>query len=398
MSHHTPRSRLHCLLALFTLVAITACGAEEERASTGGRYLASSWVASDDGTNTYIALFDSLDRDEPLDFGTALEVPGYGDAWVYDEWVFVVDGEAPIVTRYVIADGALTPESALSFANEGVFGAAFYDNQILSRNKAYLANSQNREYIVWNPSTMEITGHVPWPEVDFGEGFAPFHSYLDRGGEVVGKYFFHGIYAHDEDFTQFSDRSIVGVYDIETDELVKTINVPCPMMDVASLGDDGYLYLSAWSYIPLSYLSGLTPKSCAARIDIETQTLDTEWTFDWADVTDGDQASALRALPGGQGIFAVFHGTDIEPTGDIWDLDAGDNDWELYTIDLATKAVAPTGVLFGDGSYYESHVGDGYFVYLGNGGDTQVYERTSVGYEPRFSATGWMSRLFALER
>ena len=56
-------------------------------------------------------------------------------------------------------------------------------------------------------------------------------------------------------------------YDVATDALVDTIPVPCPMMDVASLGADGYLYVSGWSYMPLSAEAGLSPKNCAARID-----------------------------------------------------------------------------------------------------------------------------------
>ena len=47
-----------------------------------------------------------------------------------------------------------------------------------------------------------------------------------------------------------------------------------------------------------------------------------------------------------------------------------------------------------DGSFYESHVDGRYFVYLGSGEDTQVYERTDAGYQPKLKARGWMSRLF----
>jgi hypothetical protein len=92
----------------------------------------------------------------------------------------------------------------------------------------------------------------------------------------------------------------------------------------------------------------------------------------------------------------VFHGSGIAPSADIWAQDAGENDWELYSINLESKAVQPTGIKFDDGSYYESHVGDRYFVYLGKADDTQVYERTAGGYEPKMFARGWMSRLFQL--
>jgi hypothetical protein len=57
----------------------------------------------------------------------------------------------------------------------------------------------------------------------------------------------------------------------------------------------------------------------------------------------------LRDVSGNDGIFAVFHGTGVEVTED---MDIGD--------------------------------------------DTQVYERTATGYDPKLLARGWMSRLFRL--
>jgi hypothetical protein len=362
-------------------------------------YLAASWVTDAELTNTYVSVFDSLDI-ERLDFGAALEIPGFGDAWVFEKWVFIADGETPRVGRYTLSErGALELDVELDFSNYGALGATFWDQQILSPTKAYLSNARGREYIVWNPTTMEITGTVPWPEFGFAAGLDVLNSYTDRGGVVRDGYFFHGFYAHDEDFLAFGDSSVVLVYDIETDELVTTIDVPCPMMDVASLSDDGHIYVSGWSYIPLSYLAGYSPNNCAARIDVSTRALDPSWSLNYSDIDQGDQGSALRVVSGNDGVFAMFHGTDVPVTEgmDIWDLDVGENDWELYSIDLARNTVAPTGIKMGDGSYYESHVDDRYFVYLALGfADTRVYERTRSGYEPRFEAQGWMSRLFRL--
>jgi hypothetical protein len=369
-------------------------GAPEE----GPLYLASTWIATDEMTNTYVAVIDSLEGDE-LDLSNPLEIGGYGDAWVSDGAVFVADGESPTVTRYTLDDdGQLEAGDTLDFSAYGVTGAAFYDNDVLSPTKAYLANVSGLEYVVWNPTTMEITGTAAWPEIDFGEGLMPFHSYTDRGGAVVDGLYFHGIYAHDEDFFRFGDHSLITVWDIETDELVDMIEVPCPMMDVASVGDDGYLYVSGWSYMPLSFDAGYSEVNCAARIDLETRELDQDWLLDYSEALDGEQGSGLRAVSGHEGIFAVFHGSGVEVVDniDIWELDVGDDDWELYSIDLDTRDVEPTGVLFSDGSYYESHVDGDYYVYLGAGTQTQVYQRTGGAYVKKLKAAGWMSRLFRL--
>jgi hypothetical protein len=360
-------------------------------------YLAASWVTNAETTSTYVSVFDSLDV-ERLDFANAVEIAGYGDAWVHEGQIFISEGESPRVGRYTLGDdGALRLDVEIDFSAYGVAGAAFWDNQFLSPTKAYLSNPAGLEYIVWNPTTMQITGTVSWPDIDFGNGLDVFHSYTDRGGVVVDGYFYHGLYAHDEGFTTFGESSVITVYDIATDELVSTIDVPCPMMDVASLGDDGNIYVSGWSYIPLSYLAGYSTKNCAARINVASRTVDPSWLLNYTDVAGGEQGSALRAVAGNDGIFAVFHGTGIAVTEDMdmWDLDAGEDDWELYSINLADRSVAPTGIEMSDGSYYESHVDGRYYVYLASSASaTRVWERTATGYEPKFEASGWMSRLF----
>ena len=386
------------MLRWIPVAFVFACAPDDEESPVGSRYLAASWVSDAEGANTYVSVFDSLDVEE-LDFANAIEVPGWADAWVYDDWVFIAEGEAPNLRRYALdEDGHLELELEMGFANTGVYGAAFWDQQILSPTKAYLSNAGNREYVVWNPSTMEITGTVPWPELDFEDGLDPFNSYTDRGGVVVDGLLFHSIYGHDKNFTYFGDVSYMLVYDIATDELVDTIELPCPMMDTATLGDDGFLYASGWSYMPLSYEAGYSDTNCAVRIDVATRTLDSAWTFDYAAATGGDQGSGLRAIVGDDGIFAAFHGTGVKavPGMDIWELDAGENDWELYTLALEDKVATPTGIAMSDGSYYESHVGDRYFVYLPGVADTQVYERTANGFVPGLQAKGWMSRLFEL--
>lgn len=399
------RSFLVCTRSLVlaaSLLSLSACSGDDEPEpidQTKPLYLAASWVTDAELTNTYVSVFGSLDVDR-LDFSNALELPGYGDAWVHDGAIFLASGEEPKVGRYHLDErGIPALETEIDFSAYGANGAAFWDNQILSPTKAYLSNVVGNQYVVWNPKTMEITGTVPWPEFDFDDGLTVFNSYTDRGGVVYGGYYFHGFYGHDTQFLRFGDRSYIAVYDIATDELVDTIEVPCPMMDVASQADDGYLYLSGWSYIPLSYIAGYSPNNCAARIDLKTRKLDESWLLDYADVTSDEQGSALRAVSGDDAIFAVFHGSgvEVEEGMDIWDLDVADNDWELYSLNLATNAVEPTGVTMGDGSYYESHVDGRYYVYLGDGTDgTVVYERTSEGYERKFEAQGWMSRLFRL--
>lgn len=192
---------------------------------------------------------------------------------------------APEVRRYLVgADGELGEDVAHSFANYGATGAAFYDNDILTDTVAYLSVPDQREYVVWNPTTMEITGTAPWPDLTFDEGLEPYHSYTDRGTVVVDGLDFHGIYGHNEDWDGFGGKPHIVVHDPSSHALVDSIAVPCPMMDVATVGGDGYLYVSGWSYMPLSMIAGRSPTNCAARIDLATGSRGSSSCAELADV------------------------------------------------------------------------------------------------------------------
>jgi hypothetical protein len=90
----------------------------------------------------------------------------------------VSHAEAPVVSRFSVgAEGALVDAGSISFANY-VNDATFYSQEVVSATKAYLLGEG--ELIVWNPSTLEITGTLTLPELPAREGIQPYVA-LDRG-------------------------------------------------------------------------------------------------------------------------------------------------------------------------------------------------------------------------
>jgi hypothetical protein len=76
--------------------------------------------------------------------------------------VYVPRGDDPSITKYgVNADGTLEPSQTLGFAALGIKNVSagpLVGETLISAEKAYLFDSANFRAIVWNPSTMELTG------------------------------------------------------------------------------------------------------------------------------------------------------------------------------------------------------------------------------------------------
>ncbi|MEM7138696.1 MAG: hypothetical protein AAF500_19110 [Myxococcota bacterium] len=108
-----------------------------------------------------VALLDDLDADQEIDLGSALLIPGNGDAFgspFESDVIFAWSGDAPRLTRYRVgADGSFTSEGTLALDGM-VLGApnGFWhrDFMVVSREKAYVLDGVSGSLISWNPSTM----------------------------------------------------------------------------------------------------------------------------------------------------------------------------------------------------------------------------------------------------
>lgn len=277
--------------ALLASGLLIGCGepAEEEQAQQQASFVLASSLFGDDGTNTYVKYLDSLDVEGEVSLDDAPEYPGYATIGAVDGMFFVADGESPQITRFEVgADGTLTEDSVLSFANY-VSESPLYANTFGNATTAYL-DLEDRGHVIWNPTTMAIEGTETTDAVEAEkDGYNVFRAF-NRGTVVRDNFVFQPYHWRDGDFYNFADTSKIVVYNTDDNSVENVIEAPCPGLDVGTRDAAGNVYFTSWVNAPAApVIEGEeeTHSLCAVRIKAGETTLDEEWTQDLADMTGG---------------------------------------------------------------------------------------------------------------
>lgn len=399
----------------WTVVGLTlaACGDDDlvtgvgelaavESGTASSAYVVGSTLNSPDGWNAYVAVLSELEPQE-IDYGRALEVPGRADVWVRDEKVFIAEAQSPVVSRYVVTDDLQLVEEEgkrVSFAERGVTSAQFWNAIWLSPEKAYMNNAAAREYVIWNPSSMEIVGSTAHPAIEERPGFLVRNSSTNRGSVVRDGKLYHTYYWTDENYERYEPDSRIAVYDVATDELLDVIDAPCPGLDVATRDTAGNLYFSSWTGLPGLSLVTSAPTSCAVKIPAGSEQIDPTWTVAWPEVTDGRHGAALRYQGDGHGLVSIFHDERVEydSTSDAFELIGAEN-WQTWRFDLSSRSAVPlAGIAANSGAIYVEPIGDVVYALVPTEEyqSSQIYRVDGDTAQPFFSTRGWATRLFQL--
>jgi hypothetical protein len=391
------------------LLVVLVAGCEVEGASAApardrpalkrSLYVASSTVfgADSDSQTTYVSVLDSLAA-QKIDYDRALELTGWADTWVHEGELFVSGGESPTITRYRVSEqGEMSPDEELSFAAYGLNDVAFWSNTFVAPDKAYMINGVD-EYVIWNPVTMEITGTLELPELEARPSLLVRAGTTDRSNVIRNGVLYQPMYWSDEDYVRFAEDSRVIAIDIVTDRVLDVIEAPCAGLDVGTRDDAGNLYFSTWTGGVWAPLALGAPANCVAKIAADEMTATRAFTF--ADVADGREGAAVRAIGPGRLALSVFHDERVELVDDA-DPDEllGGENWRLWSYDPATEAAETIdGIEWNSGATYAFDV-DGKHRVLVPGSDytsTTVYELAGSEALARFEMQGWGIRLFKL--
>jgi hypothetical protein len=359
----------------------------------GPIYAISSVVYDGDDANTYVALIDSLDATE-VDYAKSLELPGRASIATHGGKLFVGGGDAPLIRRYVIeVDGSFTPDGEVSFANYGLTGTLYIDDWglvFIDDQKAYLTNSSDRT-IVWNPTTLAITGTIETPEL-----LRPAPLSANSGPAVLrdGK-LYRAVGWRDWISYTTSTEQYLAVFDTATDTLETTVREErCPALDNRiEVAEDGTLYFSNWIYNVTETLGRGAAKSCSLRVLPGATTFDPAWQLTFSDITEGREGAGLSYLGDGKGFLTVFHDerVTIDDQTDLLAL-AQTTNWRLWSVDLATRTAAPIeSADWTSGGYSRIELDGRTFILLPSSdyATTQSYEVTASGLARHLTLRGF---------
>lgn len=349
---HSPcpkgRPRRAALATLLLSLAVGGCSGEEGAGNEGPDSVAQYAIPTElysadfESSTSYVPVAPSLDVPR-IALDDARELDGRATMAVAGDWMFLASSSAPIVERFrVSSDGSLEPDGRLSFANHGVpdfFAIDEWGAVIVNPHKAYVFNGSDGSHVVWNPTTMEITGEIPGPDIG-REGYS-FESIAIVRGSLMYRVFTLLNY---DTWEFLAAPQYLAVYDVETDELVSLVEeTRCPQLYSRPFVDEsGDLYFSNFIWTPALSLTSDYPKSCALRVKNGERTFDPDFRLDFADITGGREAGILRYLGNGTALLDVFQHerATIDANTDAQEL-ANTTNWRLWSVDLGSKTGAP---------------------------------------------------------
>lgn len=293
-------------------------------------------------STSYIPIVPSIDVEE-ISLDDAKELNGRASIGQVGKWLFIAGSTEPVVTRYQVSeDGKLKEDGKLNFMNYGVpefFAIDSWGALFVNEEKAYIFNGSDGSHIVWNPTTLEITGEIKGPDVTM-EGYN-----LESIAFVRGNRMYRVFTLLNYDTWEFLPKpQYLAVYDLDKDELIELVEeTRCPQLYNRPFMDENEdIYFSGWVWTPGLALTSDYPKSCALRVKKDEDVFDPDYQLSFADITEGREGAMLRYLGKGQALLDVYHAerATIDESTDAQAL-ANEPNWRLWKVDIEKKTGAP---------------------------------------------------------
>lgn len=378
----------------------TACASSDDDHATGSGdgplYAMMIQVYDPEDRTVYVSLSDTLDVDS-VSLSEAREFPGVANLAAVGGRLLISSGSLPEITEFSITSNHDWLEGrTTSFAGYPLSdNANFYYQFIVDEERALLP-FEGTKRILWNPSEMAIERVLEDTTLSPSEPGLTLESGGNRNGvkypgAVMQTYFYH-----DDDWYEYGSKSHIAVYDADTFEETRILDVPCPGLTIATRDEAGNTYFSNWG-LPLPSITGDAPATCLARVNADQTTVE---TFDLREWTGGRFASNFRYLGDGRAFANVLHHEALgvsspselttEQLDELWE--SGPH-WQLWFLDVREQSGAPVSgidVAIADGAQMATLDGRSFvFLPYDDWGRTKAYELMPDGAAvERFDTAG----------
>jgi hypothetical protein len=215
-------------------------------------------------------------------------------------WFAIGGGEAPTITRYTLERGALARGQSIDLSGYGVKG--LWDTiYFVSPTKAYYPDREGTQLVVWNPTTMRVTGSIQLPET-VRDGYLALYGYTPvvRGTKLL---FSIGWFDWSENDSILPETGLVSI-DTESDTLAAfETDSRCGGITQSIPMSDGDTYFVSSALAAAAHRLGrLETEPCALRIRDGEEAFDAKYAQPLAELTEG--ALVGEPIPGGKdGVF-----------------------------------------------------------------------------------------------
>jgi hypothetical protein len=330
------------VLILASLALASCSGGAAKPAATvpdGPAYVAATRIWDDTTTTSFFHVLPSLAGGTPVDASQALEVAGAAKLFAFGDlgWFAIGGGEAPTITRYTLDDhGSLAKGKSISLGDYGV--TDLWDTlYFVSDDKAYYPDTDQSQLIVWNPTTMTVTGSIALPQT-IRDGYLSYYGLtaLRRGADLI---FSVGWFDWLESDKVVAETGLV-VIDTGTDKVKRyDVDTRCGGITQAIEVSSGDAYLVSSALAGAAYRVGrLASKPCALRLPRGADALDPAYAVQLESLVSGAIAGEPAPANGDELFLRVLDAGLVEVKDDshTWDL-TGQSAWRWARWNVATN-------------------------------------------------------------
>jgi len=370
--------------------------------------------------STYTAVISDVSEATDITLRTTgLETPDWVTPSAYDNSIFIPEGSSPTITKYTVgADDQLVVEGQVSFASLGVssvYNGPVPQRTLIAPDKAYFFNDGNQEIIIWDPSTMELTGRVVDLSAVLNEpiadlpGFSP--ATLPEFGRISGDRLFVPVRWANWDslppaMTILPSAGLL-VIDITNDSVVRLLvdeRLADSIYTVMPDSGDIYLFTGAFG-VAFQHLAGTTRPGGALRVRAGEETFDPDFYIN-LDEAVGNRPASAPVWAGGTSVFLKAYHEDYLPIpSEVQEnpLDLiSQQGWRYWRVDLEgqtpAQEMAEVPWTSTDGFFYELPEEERLFigVLASDYGRTTLFEVAPGGFTPSVDVTGVLQTISPL--
>jgi hypothetical protein len=364
------------MATLSSIAALAGCGSEddvtsatEELAPRGPLYLVAASFLTGDQTETYLVTSPTFDETTSIDPTDGPKLLGGIVPVAHGGSVYAPDSNGPVLVRFDVgADDKLFRGAELSFAGVGMTALNGWHVYVVSDTKGYVFDPSGPRVIVWDPSTMALTG----TQIDLGsitrDGWTPNLNFEHMGPRRRGSELVVPLSWQDQDGnSRFA--SGVAVIDTVTDQVLSVDeDERCgeAHTSIESPNGDIYFFPPAWSSTQ-HYFGEQHQPTCALQLAPDQTSFDASAVLDLSALGAGSAVSS--GIPDGQGGFFF---TTVDEA--LWTTRASDVApfWRLWHHDLTSGASREVTSL-------PTWAGQAYYVNVGGQLFIVYWEETDTG-------------------
>jgi hypothetical protein len=271
-------------------------------------YALTTQVFGETEDQSYVLLTRTLDSKTSLSLDHAVvEIAGraLGTGPTGSGALFVAGELGPTITRYDLnaAGDDLSGGNSVSFLGKGITSFGEYGGQFqyASADKAYWFDGPTAQIVVWNPSTMKVTGSVALTGLAHAEETLSFTAAPIWKGDKLYTF------AAWRKGLAITPRLAVVVLDTSKDTATIVEDTRCGYVRDGVLKDDGQLYVATEAFGSAAHYLNLTnPAPCLLRFDTEKNEFDATFKVELSSLFSGSSAGSLVVGPGNQAFLRVL--------------------------------------------------------------------------------------------